>query len=154
MTVDSSSKPEITDREPETAEFVTSSAEQTFALARRIGEQLKGGEVFLLSGDLGAGKTIFAKGLAAALEIDPAEVTSPTFTLINSYEGRLRFVHIDLYRLDSEAHYTLGLDELLYDPKAVTAIEWAERLNFAPEQARVVNISYVSVRERRITISQ
>src|SRR6185295_19100861 len=86
-----------------TGEFITHSAEETFDLAERTGAQLNARAVFLLSGDLGAGKTVFAKGLAAGLEIDPAEVTSPSFTLINEYAGRRRLYHIDLYRLDREA---------------------------------------------------
>ena len=84
-------------------EVITRSAEETFELGRKVGLAINGRAVVLLSGDLGAGKTIFAKGLAAGLEIDPADVTSPSFTLVNSYEGRLRMYHIDLYRLDTGA---------------------------------------------------
>ena len=140
--------------EPETyfGEFITHSPDETFALARGLGEQLKGGEVFLLEGELGAGKTVFAKGLAAGLGIDPADVTSPTFTLINVREGRLRIYHIDLYRLDAGAHQGLGLDEIFDDEKAVTVIEWAERLGFVPARATLVEMSYVSTSERRIVI--
>jgi len=154
MKVESSSEPETRNPKPETyfGEFITHSAEETFALARRTGEQLKGGEVFLLKGDLGAGKTVFAKGLAAGLGIDPAEVTSPTFTLVNSHEGRLRFYHIDLYRLDIGAHQGLGLDEIFDDESAVTVVEWAERLGFAPARATVAEMFYVSPSERRIVI--
>src|SRR6267142_3732288 len=75
-------------------------ANETFDLGRRIGAQLIGGEILLLNGPLGAGKTMFVKGLAAALDIDPEEVTSPSFTLVNPYQGRLPLFHIDLYRLD------------------------------------------------------
>ena len=150
----SRSKPETRNPKPEThlGEFITRSANETFALARRIGSQLKGGEVFLLTGDLGAGKTVFAKGLAAGLGIDPADVTSPTFTLVNSYEGRLRFFHIDLYRLDVGAHQGLGLEEMFDDANGVTVIEWAERLEIVPENATNVGMIYVSDAERRITI--
>src|SRR4030095_4728204 len=127
MTADSSSepKPENSELETSSGELITRSPEETFELAKRIGEQLEGGEVFLLTGDLGAGKTIFAKGLAAGLGIDPADVTSPTFTLVNVHEGRLRFYHIDLYRLDTGAHERLGLEEILEDKKTVTVVEWA-----------------------------
>ena len=109
---------------------ITHSAEETFELAYRIGERLSGGEVFLLSGDLGAGKTVFAKGLAAGLEIDPAEVNSPTFTLINAHQGRLRLVHMDLYRLPegSDVLMDLGLNDVLDETGVVLVIEWAERL--------------------------
>lgn len=111
-------------------EYITRSAQETFDLAYRIGEELKGGEVFLLSGDLGAGKTVFAKGIGAGLEIDPADVNSPTFTLINVHRGRLRMIHLDLYRLsgESDTMMDLGLNEMLDEPDAVTVIEWAERL--------------------------
>jgi tRNA threonylcarbamoyladenosine biosynthesis protein TsaE len=135
-----------------TAEFVTHSAEETFDLAERIGAQLKARTVFLLSGDLGAGKTVFAKGIAAGLAIDPAEVTSPSFTLINEYMGRLRLYHIDLYRLDKGAGRELGLEEIFADDQAVTLIEWAERLGDLPDGATRVWIEYVSDTERRIRI--
>jgi tRNA threonylcarbamoyladenosine biosynthesis protein TsaE len=148
----SASEPETRNQKPEIflGELITHSAEETFVLARRIGEQLSGGEVFLLKGDLGAGKTVFAKGLAAGLGIDPLDVTSPTFTLINVHEGRLRFYHIDLYRLDAGAHQGLGIEEILSDDKGVTVIEWAERLGFVPERATIVEMVYVSSSDRRI----
>jgi len=137
---------------PVSGEFVTHSAEETFDLAERIGARLDTRAVFLLSGDLGAGKTVFAKGLAAGLAIDPAEVTSPSFTLINEYAGRLRLYHIDLYRLDAGAGRELGLEEIFADERAVTVIEWAERLGDLPAGATRVAIEYVSDSERRILI--
>jgi tRNA threonylcarbamoyladenosine biosynthesis protein TsaE len=110
--------------------FVTHSAEETFELAYAIGERLTESAVFLLEGDLGAGKTVFAKGIAAGLDIDPAEVNSPTFTLVNVHEGRMRLYHLDLYRLEGKVKeiYALGLDEMLSEANAVVLIEWAERL--------------------------
>lgn len=147
-------KPETINHEPATflGEYVTRSPEETLALARRIGEQLKGGEIFLLEGNLGAGKTVFAKGLAAGLAIDPADVTSPSFTLVNVHEGRLRFYHVDLYRLEAGAHHDLGLDEILEEQNAVTAIEWPERLDYAPLDSISVNIIHVGDTERKIEI--
>jgi tRNA threonylcarbamoyladenosine biosynthesis protein TsaE len=155
MTADPPSDPETKSDKPETylGEFVTRSAKETFALARNIGEQLKGGEVFLLTGDLGAGKTVFAKGLAAGLGIDPTDVTSPTFTLVNSHEGRLRFYHIDLYRLDAGAHQGLGLEEIFDDEQGVTAVEWAERLSLLPARSIVVKMSDLSGSERRVLVA-
>jgi tRNA threonylcarbamoyladenosine biosynthesis protein TsaE len=99
-----------------------------------IGAQLRGGEILLLSGALGAGKTVFVKGLAAAQGIDPEEVTSPTFTLVNPYAGRVLLYHIDLYRLDegAAAAHAVDLDELVSDERAVIVIEWAERLGNYP----------------------
>jgi tRNA threonylcarbamoyladenosine biosynthesis protein TsaE len=156
MRGDSSSEPETRNQKPETylGEFITHSADETFTLARSIGEQLKGGEVFLLKGDLGAGKTVFAKGLAAGLGIVAADVTSPSFTLVNVHEGRLRFYHVDLYRLDAGAHQGLGLEEIFDDENAVTVIEWAERLRFVPARATVVEMFYGSTSERRIVVSE
>ena len=112
------------------SQFVTHSAEETFELAYQIGASLTASTVFLLEGDLGAGKTVFAKGIAAGLDIDPADVNSPTYTLVNAHEGRMRLYHLDLYRLEGELEevYALGLDEMLSEDKAVVLIEWAERL--------------------------
>jgi tRNA threonylcarbamoyladenosine biosynthesis protein TsaE len=124
-------------------EFITHSAEETFELAYQLGERLTTSTVFLLEGDLGAGKTVFAKGIAAGLDIDPADVTSPTFTLVNAHEGRMRLYHLDLYRLAGELEevYSLGLDEILSEANAVVLIEWAERLGkFAIPNATRVQI--------------
>ncbi len=137
-----------------TGETITHSDEETFALGERIGGQLTGRAIFLLSGDLGAGKTVFAKGLAAGLGIDPIDVTSPSFTLINEHEGRLKFFHIDLYRLDEQACFGLGLEEILETPNAIVLIEWAERLGDVPDSAFVINIEYLSETERKIIIKQ
>jgi len=111
-------------------EFVSTSPEQTFNYGHELGSQLAGGEILLLSGPLGAGKTIFVKGICAALDIAQDEVTSPSFTLVNPYAGRLQLYHIDLYRLDegASAAHAVDLDELLSDERAVIVIEWAERM--------------------------
>ena len=113
-----------------TGQFITHSAEETFELAYGIGESLTDSTVFLLQGDLGAGKTVFAKGIAAGLDIDPAEVNSPTFTLVNAHNGRMRLYHLDLYRLSgtTEEVREIGLEEMLNEPQAVVLIEWPERL--------------------------
>jgi tRNA threonylcarbamoyladenosine biosynthesis protein TsaE len=150
--------PEPETRKPKTETrsdaFITRSPEETFAVARSIGERLKGGEIFLLSGDLGAGKTVFAKGMAAGLGIDPTEVTSPSFTLVNVHEGRLRFYHVDLYRLESDRRLDLGLEEVFEDEEAVTVVEWAERLTVVLAGATKVDMFYVSNSERRIRINE
>ena len=135
-------------------EFKTRSADETFELGRRVGEQLNDRAVILLKGDLGAGKTVFAKGVAAGLGIDAADVTSPSFTLINVHDGRLRLYHIDLYRLESSSRVDLGLEEILEDERGVVMIEWAERLKFAPESSIEVEISYLSDSERKISVSK
>ncbi len=105
-------------------------AAQTFALGKNFGEPLTGDEIILLDGALGAGKTVFTKGIAASLSIDPNEVTSPSFTLVNRHTGRLTLYHIDLYRLPegATAAHAVDLDELLTEKQTVIVIEWAERL--------------------------
>jgi len=135
-----------------TGEFITRSDVETFELGKRIGATLSGRTVFLLTGDLGAGKTVFAKGVAAGIDIDPDDVASPSFTLINIHEGRLRLYHIDLYRLDAGADQALGLDEILDEDRAVTIIEWAERLTARLDEAIHVEIRAISDAEREIVI--
>lgn len=118
----------------QTGTFVSNSEQETFDLGVRIGEQLRGGEILLLNGSLGAGKTVLVKGIAQALDVDEDDVSSPSFTLVNPYQGRLLLYHIDLYRLDegAAAAHAVDLDELLSDEEAVTIIEWAERMGRYP----------------------
>jgi len=111
-----------------TKTLITHSESETAAAGRDFGRTLEAGAVVLLSGDLGAGKTAFVRGVAEGLGIDPAEVTSPTFTLIQEYRGgRLPLFHVDLYRLKTIEVDDLGLDELTLGG-GVTAIEWPDRL--------------------------
>lgn len=123
-------------REPvRVGEWISHNVEETFAAGQQLGQQLIGGEILLLNGALGAGKTVFVKGLAAALNIDVDEVTSPSFTLVNRYDdGRLVLYHLDLYRLPDGAlaAHAVDLDELLADETAVIVIEWAERMGAYP----------------------
>jgi tRNA threonylcarbamoyladenosine biosynthesis protein TsaE len=141
-----------------TGEWQSHSASETFALGAQVGTQLNGGEVLLLDGPLGAGKTVFVKGLAAALGIDPEEVTSPSFTLVNPYAARLPLFHLDLYRLDegAAAAHAVDLDELLTDERAVVVIEWAERLGNYPLNAIVWRVTIAGDGEatRNILISR
>src|SRR5215831_14470252 len=97
--------------------MLSQSEEQTFAAAQDLARKLKTPAYILLYGDLGAGKTLFAKGLAAGFDVDDVdEVSSPTFTLINQYSGRIRIYHIDLYRIETGALDGLGLEEIFDDP--------------------------------------
>src|SRR6185295_14265248 len=120
-------------------EFTSVSPQQTFELGNEIGSRLEGGEILLLSGPLGAGKTLLVKGVCAALGIDDEDVTSPSFTLVNPYDGRLRLYHLDLYRLDegASAAHAVDLDDLLADEDAVIVIELAERMGHYPLPANV-----------------
>jgi tRNA threonylcarbamoyladenosine biosynthesis protein TsaE len=106
----------------------TRSSGETFGLAARVGTILRAGDVIALAGELGMGKTVFAKGIARALGVDD-EVVSPTFTLVREYEGRLPLVHVDVYRLDhlQELH-DVGFDEL-FGGGAVTVVEWGDRVS-------------------------
>lgn len=117
-----------------TGQWTSLDPSETINLGKQIGTQCRGGEILLLDGPLGAGKTIFVKGLAAGLGVDAEEVTSPSFTLVNPYEGRLPLFHIDLYRLDAgaSAAHAVDLDELITSEQAVIVIEWAERLGKYP----------------------
>lgn len=122
-----------------------------------MGARLEGGEILLLSGPLGAGKTIFVKGICAALGVDEEDVTSPSFTLVNPYAGRLQLYHIDLYRLDqgASAAHAVDLDDLLADEKAVIVIEWAERMGNYPLPGNVWRITLAGDGDdpRKISIS-
>lgn len=134
--------------------YESNSESDTRAIAARFAAGLQPGAVLLLSGDLGAGKTAFTKGLAEGLGIDPADVTSPTFTLVHEYrQGRLPLVHVDLYRLEKVDLDELGMDAELAD-QGVLAIEWADRLIRVPVGAVSVQIVATGGEDRRtITIA-
>lgn len=106
---------------------LTHGADETLALAMRVGGLLRGGDVLALAGDLGAGKTVFAKGVARALGVQEP-VVSPTFTVVREYVGVLPFVHVDAYRLDhvQELH-DVGWDDVL-DGESVALVEWGDRV--------------------------
>ena len=134
--------PTITPSVP-VGECVSHNERETFDLGVRIGRQLLGGEILLLSGPLGAGKTMLVKGIAHTLAIDEEDVTSPSFTLVNPHQGRFLLYHIDLYRLEegASAAHAVDLDEILTDENAVVIIEWAERLGRYPLPDNVWRIS-------------
>jgi tRNA threonylcarbamoyladenosine biosynthesis protein TsaE len=123
--------------------YVSRSPEETFSLGEEIGNSLKGGEVILLFGALGAGKTLLTKGVLNALEFDIDEVTSPSFTLVNLYKGKFEVYHIDLWRIDenSDAAAAVGLDEILENENAVVIVEWAERLKRYKFGSRVIRVT-------------
>jgi tRNA threonylcarbamoyladenosine biosynthesis protein TsaE len=104
------------------------SVKNTLEFGERLGHTLKGGDVLALTGDLGAGKTLITRGIALGLGIATEQVTSPTFTLIQTYEGRFPVIHVDLYRLeDPSAILQLGLEDY-FTPQNIVIIEWADRL--------------------------
>lgn len=130
----------------------TKSEEETFRLARKMAHKFKGKEVVLLTGELGAGKTIFAKGIAAGLGMRKHRlVCSPSFTILNIYEGRFPIYHFDLYRLENDADILdLGWEDYL--DRGVVIVEWGERIPFALDAIRV-NLMKGQGDERIVEIS-
>ncbi len=134
--------------------YITSSAAETEALAERLAGQLRGGEVIAFVGGMGMGKTCFTHGLAAGLGIDPGEVSSPTFALVNEYRGgRLPLFHFDMYRVESfDALYSTGFFDYL-DQGGVVAVEWSENIAGAlPEECIRITFERLDETSRAITI--
>lgn len=109
---------------------------ETLEAGRALGARLSPGTTVLLYGDLGAGKTAFVRGLAAGVGLDPDQVTSPTFTIVQEYRGPVTLQHVDLYRLSPAEVEDIALDDLM-DARTVMAIEWPERLPATPAGAVV-----------------
>lgn len=123
-------------------EIISKSAEETYEFGKALGKLLQSGDLVAFSGDLGAGKTCCAQGIADGLEVqDITLVTSPTFTLIQEYQGRVPIYHFDVYRLPREDDlYDLGYEEYFYGD-GVTLIEWAERITaFLPAEHLAVHL--------------
>ena len=136
--------------------YTTNSCEQTEKLAEEFARSLVGGDVVLLNGDLGAGKTHFAKGLARGLGVTDV-VTSPTFALHNAYQGAVyTFNHFDFYRVEiSEEVEMLGLHEIFYDKNGVCAIEWSENVReLLPKNCICIDIEKISDNARKIIIER
>lgn len=134
--------------------MISQSEQQTYAVAKELAHKTKIPAHILLYGDLGAGKTVFAKGLADGFGVtDVDDVSSPTFTLINQYVGQVRIYHIDLYRIETGALGGLGLEEIFEDHNAAVIVEWADRLGrFETPGAVRVFLSYVDGHTRKIDI--
>lgn len=139
--------------------YLTESSEDTIKLGQQLGAILQRGDVVALVGELGSGKTWFTKGLALGLGISPSiVVTSPSFSLVNEYEGRFTFYHMDLFRLDNLSEVlSAGLEEYLYNGEVVV-MEWADRCpEILPEQ--MIKVEFIILDEhlnehlRNITIS-
>ena len=130
------------------------SPSETIRIGKTIGSSLQAGDVVALMGELGAGKTQFIKGLAQGIGVGKsAYVSSPSFTLINEYKGKIPFYHIDLYRLEEEKEAEeLGLEEYFYG-EGITAIEWADRIpSLLPGELLRVNIHYTGKQTRSIEL--
>lgn len=133
--------------------LTTTTEEQTISLGKKIGLFLKDGDVIALQGTLAAGKTTLTKGIALGLDIEEP-VTSPTFTLISEYEGRLHLYHMDAYRLDcAEAFIDLGVEDYLGE-RGVCIIEWSERvMEELPSTTILIYIEHTDGENRTITIT-
>jgi tRNA threonylcarbamoyladenosine biosynthesis protein TsaE len=132
---------------------VTRSEQETIAFGRELASTLRAGDVVLVSGNLGAGKTAFVRGLASGLGIDPDEVSSPTFTIVHEYRGgRLVLYHADLYRLERTATEDIGLEEMGVKD-GVLAIEWPDRLTHDLPGARTVRIEPAGEETRHIILN-
>jgi len=143
-----------------TLDFISHSQDQTRRLGWRLGQHAHPGDLLLLSGTFGAGKTALAQGLAAGLNV-AARVTSPSFALVNEYDGRVadgtpvRLYHVDLYRLETAVEVaSVGLEDLLADPEGICAIEWPDRLGTeTPREHLLIALEPVSETKRRLTLS-
>jgi len=133
-------------------ELTSSSIEETFKMAEELAGKLEAGDVVCLTGDLGAGKTHFVKGVARALGNNPGNVSSPTFTLIHEYkEGKIPVYHFDFYRLKSEMEaLEIGVEEYFYG-EGVCFIEWPEKIpGIIPEEAVWIEMKHISKNKRHI----
>lgn len=133
--------------------FICKSESDTKELGRRLARTAKAGSVISLRGSLGAGKTVFAKGFAAELGITEA-IVSPTFTLVQEYEGRMKMYHLDLYRLSGEDEFeSMGGEDFLYSD-GVTLIEWSEKIDsMLPDDTIHVEIGIQPDLTRKIEIT-
>lgn len=131
--------------------FITKSEEETVELAKKIASEFVGGEIVVLEGDLGAGKTTFTKGLAEALQVTE-QITSPTFVLVKGYKGRFPLYHFDMYRIENVTELDeLGFDEYFYEEENICVIEWNKVTSF-PRKPMLIKIERIDDNSRSIEI--
>lgn len=137
------------------SEIISRSPAETISAGKKTGKKLKAGDIVCLEGDLGAGKTHFVKGIAAALEINPEEVLSPTYTLIHEYEGTLPLYHFDCYRMESSREaLEIGAEEYFYG-EGICVIEWPERIaSLIPPEALWITIDIEDRETRKFIIGK
>jgi len=133
-------------------DLISNSAEETQQVGRRLGELAQAGDLILLVGELGTGKTCLAQGIARGLGIDDY-ITSPSFVLIREHQGRLPLYHIDLYRLDKVEEITdLGLDDYLFG-EGVCVVEWAEKaFDFFPKENLLIRLRHLAETRRGLRL--
>jgi tRNA threonylcarbamoyladenosine biosynthesis protein TsaE len=134
--------------------LTTDSPEQTIALGRFLGERFRGGEVLAIEGTLGTGKTHLIKGIALGVGTDQMDqVNSPTFVLVNEYQGRLDIFHIDAYRLDRPEDFELlGFDDFLY-PGAIVLIEWADKVKTVLQDLDTIDLHLIHISDTKRSIA-
>ena len=141
-------------------DFISHSPEQTRRIGWRIGQLTRTGDIVLLAGPFGAGKTLLTQGLAAGLQV-AERATSPSFTLVNEHHGRtvagapIRLYHVDLYRLETASEVaSVGLDEFFADPEGICVIEWPDRLGpSVPPEHLLIVLTPISEMKRRLTLT-
>ena len=141
--------------EVKSLKYLTKSDKETIWFGKKLGELLSSGDLIALTGNLGSGKTWFSKGIALGLGVDEDTViTSPSFSLVNEYNGRHLIYHMDLYRLgDMPDLFSAGLEEYFYYDDGVVIMEWAERWpELLPESKIEVSLEIIDEQKRIITI--
>lgn len=132
--------------------YYANNEKETYRIAQNFAKQLKQGDIVLLYGDLGAGKTVFVKGVVS--HFTNAAVTSPTFTIVNTYPANINLYHFDLYRLQSDAElYDIGAEEMLFG-NGISLVEWPEKKATWPSSCYKIQIEKVSDVKRKITIGE
>lgn len=126
--------------------------DDTVRLGEKIAKGLSSGCFIALEGDLGAGKTVFVKGLALGLNIG-ARVVSPTFTIMCQYSGVRPLYHFDLYRVTEDECYSMGFDDFFFDSNAICAVEWSERLSYFPKKTVTILLEKTGENSRKATIT-
>lgn len=135
--------------------LLSKSDKETIEVGRMLGQQLEEGDILGLSGELGSGKTCLTKGIGQGLGLGPREViTSPSFTLVNEYRGRHRFLHMDIYRLEHVSEFLgAGLEEYFYEP-AVLVLEWADKWpEILPDHRIMIDLVILDHTRRKITLT-
>ncbi len=136
-------------------ELFSKSTEETFEIGRALGQTARKGDIIALTGELGTGKTCLTQGIAKGLDVPPVySVTSPTFTLINEYPGRLRLYHFDVYRLSGAPDIEeMGYEDYFYG-SGVAVIEWAEKISeLLPQESIVVELAHINENTRKILLT-
>ncbi len=133
--------------------FIGRSEIETKDIGKKFGKRLKGGDVVVLDGVLGGGKTVFTKGIGEALEISDI-ITSPSFAILNIYEGRINLYHFDLYRIDDEEEIELLMQDYLYNLDGVTVIEWGKKVEYILDNYYLIEIEIGNEGERIISIGE